>query len=243
MDAGTSPISYCFERIEKKFWMSREQYEALKPLLQAHTTPDVHGEATVCNIYYDTPDYLLIRRSIERPLFKEKLRVRSYGVPSENDMVFVELKRKLNGIGYKRRIYVPFYKAKRLLRGEAISCDNPQIEREILNFVHRYHPRPMVYLTYQRIAMYANEDSSLRLTIDQDLSYRIDQVDHPSLERMQPILSDPTKVLLEIKASGSIPSWLTEALSRQKIYQAPFSKVGTCYTYHIAPAISNQKIG
>ena len=88
-----------FERIEKKFRLSEEQYRALLLLLDEKMSRDRFGESTVCNIYYDTPDYTLIRRSVERPLFKEKLRLRSYGIPGNDDMVFVEIKRKLNGIG------------------------------------------------------------------------------------------------------------------------------------------------
>lgn len=227
--------NFKFERIEKKFWMTAEQYRSILPLLNARFEPDRFGLSTICNIYYDTPDYALIRRSIERPPFKEKLRVRSYGIPAEEDMVFVEIKRKLNGIGYKRRITVPFSEAKRLLRGESIQCDNPQIEAELLAFVERYHPQPMVYLTYQRHAMTDKDDPQFRVTIDRNLRYRLSGVENPSEEGMLPIMADESCVLMEIKALGAIPQWLIGEMSRLKICQAPFSKVGTCYTRHIAP--------
>ena len=228
-------VNYKFERIEKKFRMTAEQYGALLPALEAHLQHDSFGESTVCNIYYDTPDYSLIRRSIERPLFKEKLRLRSYGIPGNDDMVFVEIKRKLNGIGYKRRISAPFGEAKKLLRGEPIRCDNPQIEAELLAFVGRYRPQPMVYLTYQRYAMTAKDDPEFRVTVDRNLQYRLSEAEDPSEDGMQPIMEDESPVLMEIKALGAIPRWLTDEMSKLKIYQAPFSKVGACYTRHIAP--------
>lgn len=224
-----------FERIEKKFRLSAEQYRALLPLLDEKMSRDRFGESTVCNIYYDTPDYTLIRRSVERPLFKEKLRLRSYGIPGNDDMVFVEIKRKLNGIGYKRRICVPLRQAKKLLRGEPIHCDEPQIEEELLEFIRRYHPKPMVYLSYRRLAMTEKTDPGLRITFDRELQYRLRDPETPSEDGMQPILDKNTDVLMEIKALGAIPQWLTDELSKRKIYQAPFSKVGTCYTRHIAP--------
>lgn len=227
-------VNYKFERIEKKFWMSEEQYSALLPVLCAHLQYDGFGVSTICNIYYDTPDFALIRRSVERPLFKEKLRLRSYGIPTDDDTVFVEIKRKLNGIGYKRRISIPFGEAKKLLRGEPIPCDNPQIEEELLAFIARYHPQPMVYLTYQRYAMTARSDPEFRVTIDRNLRYRMSEVDNPSEEGMRPIMANESAVLMEIKALGAIPKWLTDEMSRLKIYQAPFSKVGTCYIRHIA---------
>ena len=228
-------VSYRFERIEKKFWMTAEQYQALLPLFDAKMNRDRFGESTICNIYYDAPDYTLIRRSIERPLFKEKLRLRSYGIPSKDDAVFVEIKRKLNGIGYKRRISVPFGEAKKLLRGEPIQCDDPQIEAELLAFINRYHPQPMVYLTYERYAMTAKDDPEFRVTIDRNLQYRMSEVESPSKDGMSPILEDGSLVLMEIKALGAIPQWLTDEMSKLKIRQAPFSKVGACYTRHIAP--------
>ena len=235
MSFGITTVNYRFERIEKKFWMSTMQYQALLPLFDEKMNRDRSGASTICNIYYDTPDYTLIRRSIERPLFKEKLRLRSYGIPGNADMVFVEIKRKLNGIGYKRRISVPFGEAKKLLRGEPLRCDNPQIEAELLAFIERYHPQPMVYLTYLRYAMTAKDDPEFRVTIDRSLKYRMSEVENPSEDGMRPIMEDESLVLMEIKALGAIPRWLTEEMSRLKIYQAPFSKIGACYTRHIAP--------
>ena len=229
---------YIFERIEKKFMMSEEQYQALLPFLKAHLQKDLHDETTVCNIYYDTPDYALIRTSIERPPFKEKLRLRSYGIPSDSDPVFIEIKRKLNGIGYKRRISLPFAEAKKLLKGNAVTCDNPQIQAELLAFIERYHPKPMVYLTYRRYAMIDPENTQFRVTIDRDLQYRTTDPEAPSNDGMKPILKDPSMVLMEIKALGAIPLWFTEELNRLQIRQAPFSKIGTCYTHHIAGVIS-----
>lgn len=226
---------YKFERIEKKFWLSAEQYQSLLPIFADRMKPDEHGESTVCNIYYDTPDYALIRRSIERPRFKEKLRIRSYGIPRDSDAVFLEIKRKLNGIGYKRRVLMPFADAKRLLRGEPTNCSDPQLEAELLAFVERYHPRPMVYLTYRRYALTAEDDPRFRVTIDRDLRYRLLEAENPSEIGMRPIMADESMALMEIKAMGAIPSWFVREMGRLLIYQAPFSKVGECYTRHIAP--------
>lgn len=230
-------VSFKFERIEKKFRMTAEQYAALQPVLESRFRRDGYGETTVCNIYYDTPDFMLIRRSIERPLFKEKLRLRSYGIPAEDDAVFVEIKRKLNGIGYKRRVILPFWQAKKLLRGEAVGCGEKQIEKELLEFTDRYHPQPAVYLTYTRFAMTANDDSRFRVTIDRNLKYRMTDIETPNESGMEPIMPNETCVLMEIKALGAIPEWFAAEMSRLRIYQAPFSKVGTCYTRHIAPKL------
>lgn len=226
--------NFKFERMEKKFRMSEIQYQALIPLFDTYMQHDNFGTVIVCNIYYDTKDYTLIRESIERPPFKEKLRIRSYDIPQNNDMVFVEIKRKLNGIGYKRRISVPFADAKKLLNGERIHCSIPQIEEEILAFVRRYHPKPKVYLTYERYAMTAKNDPEFRITIDRNLKFRLSNPDTPDDTDMNPLIDGEDFFLMEIKALGAIPKWLSDELSRLHIYQAPFSKIGYCYTNHIA---------
>lgn len=237
MAAGTD--NNRFERIEKKFMMTRQQYETLLPVLNEHMARDAYGETLIWNVYCDTPDYALIRRSVERPRFKEKFRLRSYGVPDGTRPIYAEIKRKLNGIGYKRRISVPFEDALRLLRGEAICSDRPQIENEILAFVRRYRPEPRVCLTYRRYAMTGKDDPDFRMTIDWDIRYRTERPGAPDAEDMRPVLPDNSQVLMEVKALGAIPRWLLEAMNRLAIRQAPFSKIGTCYTLHIARDLKN----
>jgi len=228
-------VNFRFERIEKKFWMSAAQYEGLRPALEARTRGDAYGESTICNIYYDTPDFALIRRSIERPFFKEKLRLRSYGIPGETDKVFVELKRKLDGIGYKRRVSLPFGEAKRLLRGETAEGEDPQVIAEVAEFVRRYRPEAVACLTYRREARTDLEDPELRITIDTRLRYRTEDPENPSEEGMQPIMEDDSRVLMEVKSLRGIPPWLLAELGRLRVYQAPFSKIGAAFTKHIAP--------
>ena len=91
-------IQYSFRRYEKKYFLSPRQQEQLLQRIAPYIKEDAFDSYTICNIYYDTPDWRLIRASLEKPAYKEKLRVRSYGVPTETDRVFVELKRKFDGV-------------------------------------------------------------------------------------------------------------------------------------------------
>ena len=93
-----------FQRHEIKYLTNPKQRAYLEEVLKDRMVPDPHGESTICNVYYDTPNYRLIRRSLEKPAYKEKIRVRSYGTAAPDDMVFLELKKKYDGIVYKRRI-------------------------------------------------------------------------------------------------------------------------------------------
>ncbi len=96
-------VQNVFRRYENKYLLNDRQLEALKNSLSKYMAQDAHGSYTICNIYFDTDDFLLARRSLEKPKYKEKLRLRSYGVPKGSDQVFAEIKKKYDGVVYKRR--------------------------------------------------------------------------------------------------------------------------------------------
>ena len=163
MSSGT------FQRHEVKFLLNRKQRMALELAMQDHMQQDQYGESTICSLYYDTRDFRLIRRSMEKPVYKEKLRLRSYGPAQQDGMVYVELKKKYDGIVYKRRISMKEAKASRYLAGETRLPEDSQIGREIDWFKKYYQELlPAVYLCYDRIAYFSREDADLRINQDQD---------------------------------------------------------------------------
>ena len=93
-----------FKRYEKKYMLTQKQHDALIPVLERRMKADHYGEHTISNIYFDTRDYELVRKSIEKPEYKEKLRLRAYGKVTDNGVVYAELKKKFDGGVYKRRI-------------------------------------------------------------------------------------------------------------------------------------------
>lgn len=168
-------IQYSFRRYEKKYFLSPHQQEQLLQRIAPYIKEDAFGSYTICNIYYDTPDWRLIRASLEKPAYKEKLRVRSYGVPTETDRVFVELKKKFDGVVYKRRITTEVPQVEPLLCGSTeAKC---QIGREIQWFQRQNRTRPRVFIGYDRLAFAGQEDPQLRLTFDTNLRWRDTQLD------------------------------------------------------------------
>ena len=165
-----------FRRIEKKYIVDEPTYEKLIKKLDGHFVKDRYYKSTICNIYYDTPSHQLVRNSIEKPVYKEKLRVRSYGVPNDEDMVFVELKKKYKGVVYKRRIEMTLAQTRDFFAGKDVPHDNPQIENELKYFLKFYEGiAPAMYLSYDRLAYCGTEDPSLRLTFDTHILYREEQ--------------------------------------------------------------------
>jgi hypothetical protein len=229
---SSTPIITCFERVEKKYFLTPQQYTAFRQSLAPYVRADAYGEYTICNLYYDTDDYRLIRASIEKPVYKEKLRVRSYGVPAADDAVFVELKKKFDGVVYKRRITSTPRAAQMLLHGVRPTGTQSQIQREIEYFQQFHRLSPKVFIAYDRQAFQGTENSALRITFDRNMRYRLDRLDLMAGDDGAPILQTDD-ILMEIKIPGACPLWLTHLLTEYGIYVTSFSKYGECYRAHI----------
>ncbi len=218
-----------FQRYEIKFLADSRQRADLEQAIRAHMLPDPYGESTICNIYYDTPDYRLIRESLEKPEYKEKLRMRSYGPVTSDGQVFLELKKKHDGIVYKRRISLPEWRAAAGMAGRMPLPEDSQIGREIRYFCRFYGElRPAVYLSYDRSAYFSTADPGLRATFDKNIRWRTTEMRLTSAPRGERLLA-PQQSLLEVKTPGALPLWLVEALNQAEIRQTSFSKYGEAY--------------
>lgn len=218
-----------FKRREIKYLLDDDEYNSLNERLQARLVEDEHGRSTICNIYYDTPDFRIIRKSLEKPVYKEKLRLRSYGTAGAEDKVFVELKKKYNGIVYKRRETLTLAQSDEYLAGHTKAPCDTQIFREIDWFRDYYENlKPAMYISYEREAYYSLENPDLRITFDRNIMYRSYNLSLAAGVEGESIL-EPGQHLMELKASGAIPVWLTKVLDELGIYPASFSKYGRAY--------------
>jgi len=233
-----------FQRVEKKYLLTMEQYEKLGDMINTCFRPDEFYKSTICNIYYDTPDFSLIRRSLEKPVYKEKLRVRSYGTPDHEDKVFVEIKKKYKGIVYKRRLAASETDAVSYLEGnENANIDDSQIHHEIDWFLRQHEGlEPKMYLAYDRLAYAGKENKDLRITFDKDIRYRMTDLDLTCGDAGE-LLLDNNQILMEIKIPGAAPLWLSHILSDLEIYPTSFSKYGSCYSREVEKATSEGKTG
>ena len=215
-----SEIQSCFKRYEKKYLITKEQYRVLLSGMMPYMKPDEHPVYSVNNIYYDTENFDLIRTSLEKPVYKEKLRMRSYGIPKNGDTVFVELKKKFDGVVYKRRITMDVQDAVLYLAGLR-KGDGSQISREIDYFI-----------SYDREAYSATDGSELRITFDTALRARSYDLDL-RLGTYGMLFPTEDICLMEIKIPGAAPMWLAELLSDKGVFPTSFSKYGTYYKQFI----------
>lgn len=190
--------------------------------------PDDFPHSSILNLYYDTPDYYLIRHSLEKPKYKEKLRLRCYGVPDAQTQVFLEIKKKAKGIVYKRRESIPYDQALSYLNGKGGGSDS-QIFHE-LDWMLQYYKelKPRAFLSYERDSLKGKEDPNLRLTLDQEIRWRTKKLDL-RLGTEGEALLQPGQTLMEIKIPNAMPLWLAEALSELSIFPVSFSKYGRAY--------------
>ena len=218
-----------FERYEKKYVITGAQKEKLLSAINGRLVPDEFGESTVCNLYFDTPDYRLIRASMERPVYKEKLRLRSYGIPDENSNVFVELKKKYKGVVYKRRINMTYGEAVDFLCRRNFPRADTQVYGEIAYFMGFYRSlRPTVSIFCDRTAYFSSEDRNVRVTFDRNIRFRNKMLDLSTGSQGVKLL-DSGLYVMEVKTLGSVPLWFSSALGELEIYPRAFSKYGKAY--------------
>ena len=221
-------VQTVFKRYELKFLLTSEQKARLLPEIEKYMLLDQYGRTLIKNLYFDTDSYRLIRRSLEKPDYKEKLRIRSYGTTTPDSRVFVELKKKCDGVVYKRRIPMAEQEAMAWLQ-DWENGPETQIAEEIRYFAGYYENlHPTVYLSYERQAYYCKDGSDFRLTFDDNILCRQENLSLCTENYGTPLLP-AGQVLMEVKSPGGIPMWLTSLLSREKIYKTSFSKYGTAY--------------
>lgn len=219
-----------FQRYELKYLLTLPQQEAVLRAMAPHVTQDFHSHSSIRNLYLDTPDFRLIRRSLEKPVYKEKLRIRCYGRSAPADPVFVELKKKYRSVVYKRRLILPQSDALRCIDG-TLPWPKTQIGGEIAYAAGFYSGlRPALFLSYERDAFHGVEDVQFRITFDSQIRFRLNSLTLCSGTGGISILP-PDRVLMELKTCGSLPLWMVRVLSSQGLFKTSFSKYGAAYQF------------
>ncbi len=226
-----------FKRYEIKYFLTRRQQEVLLSVMEPYMKLDEYGHTVIRNIYFDTDSYRLIRHSLEKPVYKEKLRIRSYQKAEQDSTVFVELKKKFDYVVYKRRVALTEHEALDWLCGGDFRPADSQIVEEIEYFRTFYRTlHPACFLSYERDAFCSLSGDDFRVTFDSNIISREKEM---SLETdvWGTQLLEPGQVLMEVKTAGGIPLWMTDFLTRNHIYKTSFSKYGEAYCREIAEKI------
>ena len=229
-----------FKRYEIKYLLNEQEKAAVLKAMEPHMKLDGYGRCTIRNIYLDTDSYRLIRRSLEKPAYKEKLRLRSYRAVGPEDAVFVELKKKYRSVVYKRRLSLPERQVRlSFLENRPLPVDS-QIADEIEYFREYYGDlSPKVFLSYEREAYYALDGSDFRVTMDENILYRQKNLDLGGAIYGRPLLEKGC-TLMELKVSGGLPLWMSHTLNELRLYKSSFSKYGEAYCHMLAEQENNE---
>jgi hypothetical protein len=232
-------MSNTFQRMEKKTTLPADAARELRERILPRMIPDEHnpdGEPyVVCNLYFDEADEHVIRTSVDRPYYKEKLRLRSYGTPAAGDKVFLEIKKKQDGVGTKRRAKLPYSDAVRFLETGIHPAVLPYVDEQVLREIDYYRAchrvAPTVYVSYLRAAYHDAENPDFRVTFDTDLLSRRYDLRLDAGRYGSPLLTEGT-TLLEVKFKGAVPFWFARTMSEFGLSFHTFSKVGTDFKLH-----------
>lgn len=218
-----------FRRVEKKYIITNEQYEYIKNRFKDMMIQDVHGKSKICNIYFDTDNYELISHSIQKPIYKDKIRLRSYNIPKEEDLVYLEVKRKYEGVVSKRRLQIKLKDVYKYFEKDYLQTEDMQIKSELDYYFKHFKLKPTMFLSYDREAFYSKEDERFRITFDSNIIARNYDLNLEEGNYGVSLL-EKEKYIMEIKTLGAIPLYFVEILSDCNIYPCGFSKYGEAYT-------------
>lgn len=231
-----------FNRVEKKYLLTEVQYWQMRERLKGYMEADSYGLHNIRNIYFDTDTDELIRTSIEKPVYKEKFRVRCYGQPTAESDMFLEIKKKYKGVVNKRRMMLRYLEMEDYLERGIKPAVQGQICEEVDYLLRRCALRPKLYLAYDRIALYGREDADFRITFDQNIRSRRENRMNWEDENTNRLLAEEYR-LMEVKLMGAIPLWFVHILTELEIKSRSFSKYGSVYQRQVQEGSWKSPVG
>lgn len=218
-----------FKRIEQKYILSKIEYELLQDMIKKYFNKDKYYKSNIYNLYFDNDNNDMIINSIEKPIYKDKIRLRSYNESkNKDDIVYLEMKQKYKDIVYKRRVEMTLNEYNKYINNETISIKEKQILKEIDYYINYYRIKPYIFIGYNRLSYYSKDNESFRITFDTNLRYRLDNL-YLSDNKNNKYYFEEETYIMEVKSNSNLPIWFVEVLSKNKIYPRSFSKVGNIY--------------
>lgn len=223
-----------FKRYEKKYLITKEQLDAILPQLLEYTELDpfcLGGNMyRIYSIYYDTDNHDVIRQNSSKPVYKEKMRIRSYYDRKDpEDKIFMEIKKKSEGQGNKRRIKLKIKELEPFVNDgimpETHDYLSAQVAKELAYYLKMNKVHPALYVQYDRLALFGKEDKDFRMTFDTNVRVRRSNFQFGESDEDE-LLLPGGEYIMEIKILGAMPLWLTEILDKNKLYSRGFSKYG-----------------
>ena len=215
------------DRMEQKYFVSFDKYKKLMDIIEDKLVKDKYFSERIYNIYFDNDEYEFMTKSLDKPLYKEKVRLRSYETADKNSNVFLEIKKKFQGHGNKRRVVINYNDAIDYINNKIIPDTNKQIMNELDYTFKKNNLKPKISLTYDRLSYAFKEDDSYRITFDTNIRYSNKKIDLVDLDDDYCLFNDG--YIMEVKTLKGYPMWFIKALNELKLFPTSYSKVGEAY--------------
>ena len=215
------------DRMEQKYFVSFDKYKKLMDIIEDKLVKDKYFSERIYNIYFDNDEYEFMTKSLDKPLYKEKVRLRSYETADKNSYVFLEIKKKFQGHGNKRRVVINYNDAIDYINNKIIPDTNKQIMNELDYTFKKNNLKPKISLTYDRLSYAFKEDDSYRITFDTNIRYSNKKIDLVDLDDDYCLFNDG--YIMEVKTLKGYPMWFIKALNELKLFPTSYSKVGEAY--------------
>lgn len=216
-----------FKRNEQKYILSNKEYNDIQIIINKYFNKDMYFDNKIYNIYFDNNNRDMIINSLEKSIYKKKIRVRSYGIPNDDSFIYFEIKEKYKGIVYKRRVKLSLMEYNNYINNEIIPNHDKQIMKEIDYIIKYYNLKPYIFLAYDRLSYYSKDDINFRVTFDSNLRSRYDNLKFK--DNNDKLYFKDNKYIMEVKSINNLPTWFVSYLSKNKIYPVSFSKIGNIY--------------
>jgi hypothetical protein len=188
--------------------------------------PQAGGMYRISSLYLDSPDLQLLRMAREGWSERMKLRARTYSERQE-DPVFLEVKRRFNGVVHKTRARLARAEVRAPLRSHAWGAPARSGPSELRQFVHlaqHFAVRPVRHVRYLREAYESRGGEPVRVTFDRALEQAEgrDGELSPDGSRWRPLGLEG--VVLELKFTGGFPLWMGALVARFELERRSISK-------------------
>jgi SPX domain protein involved in polyphosphate accumulation len=221
-------IKKTFKRVEQKYLLTEEKYLAIQSMIEQYFLQDKYYFSKIYNLYFDNDNFDSIINSLEKPLYKSKIRLRSYGEAKQDEYLFLEMKQKYEGTVYKRRLNLTLKEFEDYINKGIFPKKKKQIMKEIDYQIKYHHLHPAIFVAYDRYSYYSKDDENFRITFDYNLRGRLKNLKLKDNKDNQPYFEE-NMYIMEVKSLSGLPLWFSKELSKQQIYPCSFSKVGNIY--------------
>ena len=221
-------IKNVFQRIEQKYLLTKQQYLNLQNIINKYFEKDNYYQSKIYNLYFDNNNNDIIINSLEKPIYKSKIRLRSYKEIKKDSEVFLEIKKKYNGIVYKRRLSLTYQEWNNYYTKNIFPNHDTQIMKEIDYEIKSFNLKPTIFVAYDRLSYYCKDDKNFRITFDTNLRSRSTNLKLKDSKENKDYFNEEIYIM-EAKTIYGLPLWFTNLLTKNNVYPCSFSKVGNIY--------------